>query len=214
MSPNDPIKNRLLEIEAQKDALRTKDQSLVRDLLPLVEKMHPNALADGLLSWETDAPDAVNLLLEAASREEKTALHVARALVQLLTGWRDGVGPSSGVDAVLIRVFPKLAEPERDWVAERVAVRAKYNLVPGKDFIPMGEPEEGDQWPAGKRLPPIDDIRGVQARLLRAGYNSGPITGTFNEETRRALLRYQVECALPPTGQLDAATRERLALED
>ena len=78
----------------------------------------------------------------------------------------------------------------------------------------MGEPKKSDQWPSKKPLPSIDDPSGVQARLLRAGYNAGPITGAWNDKTRRALLRFQVERALEPTGELDPPTKARLVEED
>jgi hypothetical protein len=210
----DRIGARLSEIQADDDAIRMVDLSRVEDLVPEICKLAPNALADRLLAWEPEAPDAVDLLLRAAAKSDVGALHVTRALVQLLTTWKDGQGPWVGTDEVLLRAFPSLAPPERDWVAERSAIRARYGLVPGKDFVPMGQPRDEDQWPRKKPLPPIDDVRGVQARLLRAGYNTGPITGEMNDATRRALVRYQIEHALPGTGTMDPETRVRLADEE
>jgi hypothetical protein len=208
------IKSRLLQVQADGDAIRTDDVSRLEGSIDELCKLKPNELADRLLEWEPAAPDALNLLLRAAARSDRSALHFARALVQLLTTWKDGLGPWLGVDEVLLRAFPQLGSPERDWVAERAAIREKYELVPGKDFVPMGDPREEDQWPANQPLPPLDSTRGVQARLLRAGYNCGPITGEWNEATRRALVRYQVEKAIRPSGELDEPTRIRLADEE
>jgi hypothetical protein len=174
----------------------------------------PTELADKLLEWEPKDPDGVDALLREAAKTDRAALHFAKALVQLLTVWKDGQGPWVGVEDVLLRAFPKLESPERDWVAERDAIREKYQLVPGKDFIAMGRPRDEDQWPRNKPLPPIDSVRGVQARLLRAGYNCGPITGEWNDATRRALVRYQVERAVGASGELDEQTRLRLADEE
>jgi hypothetical protein len=208
------IKARLLQVQADEGAIRTQDVSRLEGSIEELCKLQPNELADRLLEWEPIAPDAVNLLLLAAARSDRGALSFARALVQLLTTWKDGIGPWLGVDEVLLRAFPQLAGPERDWVAERTAVRQKYSLVPGTDFVPMGEPRDEDQWPADRPLPPLDSARGVQARLLRAGYNCGPITGEWNEATRRALVRYQVEKAIRASGELDEPTRIRLADEE
>ena len=208
------IKARLLEVQADDDTIRMHDVSSLRGSIEELCELTPNELADRLLEWEPEAPDAVNLLLQAAARSERSALCFARALVQLLTAWKDGVGPWFGVDEVLLVAFPQLGAPERDWVAERAAIREKYRLVPGKDFVPMGEPRDEDQWPLDQPLPPLDSARGVQARLLRAGYNCGPITGEWNEATRRALVRYQVETAIRPSGELDEPTRIRLADEE
>jgi hypothetical protein len=211
------IKARLLEVEKDRDAILSSEAgnlAPVADLVPEIARMKPKELLLHLFEWESEAPDALNMLLHAASRSEETAVPVARALVRMLTTWKEGQGPWTGVDDVLVRAFPHLTGPERDWVAERSAVREHYGLVPGKDFVAMGEPSEKDQWPRKKPLPPLDDVRGVQARLLRAGYNCGPITGQMNDATRRALTRLQVESSLPATGEIDAETRERLSYEE
>ncbi len=211
------IKSRLLEVQDDDDAIRAGELGAfdpVKALIPEIAKMPPKDLADRLLEWEPAAPDALNLLLRAAARSERSAVPVARALVQLLTLWKEGEGPWVGVDEVLVRAFPKLDAPERDWVAERTAVRERYGLEPGKDFVPMGAPSDADQWPYDRPLPPFGTTAGVQARLLRAGYNSGPITGEWNDATRRALVRYQVEHALAPTGELDEPTKLRLKDEE
>jgi hypothetical protein len=208
------IKQRLAKIQRDDDALRIAIADGVDQILDELKSTSPKELSALLLDWYRDGPDAVDLLLRSAARSDEHALVFARALVQLLTLWPDGDGPWVGIEDVLIRAFPKLGPPERDWVAERPAVREKYGLVPNRDFIPMGEVDEKDQWPSDQELPPLDDVRGIQARLLRAGYNSGAITGAWNDATRRALVRYQVEHAIPPSGELDRATRVLLEEED
>jgi len=53
-------------------------------------------------------------------------------------------------------------------------------------------------------------VREAQRALRDLGYHPGPIDGTFGPQTRTALLKYQLAEKLPPTGQLDAGTMERL----
>lgn len=59
-------------------------------------------------------------------------------------------------------------------------------------------------------LDPIDKISGVQSRLNNLGFNCGRIDGVMNPETKEALQAFQVTVGLPPTGELDAATKAKL----
>jgi len=53
-------------------------------------------------------------------------------------------------------------------------------------------------------------IMGVQIFLGRFGYGTGPYTGTFDEQTKAALKRYQTQTGLPVTGDLDFQTLTHL----
>ena len=59
-------------------------------------------------------------------------------------------------------------------------------------------------------LPPIEELVGVQTRLNNLGYDCGPPDGVMNEQTRRALRRFQKRFALPVTGKADKATSRKL----
>jgi hypothetical protein len=54
-------------------------------------------------------------------------------------------------------------------------------------------------------LDPEDNISGLQARLTNLGYVCCP-TGTMDDDTRAALLMFQAERQLEPTGEFDDAT--------
>ena len=68
--------------------------------------------------------------------------------------------------------------------------------------------------------PPVsrDDVRGLQAGLVRLGYDPGEVDGVFGSRTRRALARFQQERRLVADGHLDAealaAVRAALARDD
>ncbi|WP_209508172.1 peptidoglycan-binding protein [Ruegeria sp. HKCCSP335] len=51
----------------------------------------------------------------------------------------------------------------------------------------------------------------LQARLNELGYNAGEVDGYPGPQTRTALMYFQVEHCLPPTGQLDTGTSTILA---
>lgn len=54
----------------------------------------------------------------------------------------------------------------------------------------------------------------AQLALNRRGISSGPIDGVVGSQTRAALRAFQRAEGLPPSGDLDAATLERLRFED
>lgn len=60
------------------------------------------------------------------------------------------------------------------------------------------------------QLDPIDKISGVQSRLNNLGFNCGRVDGVLNPETKEALQAFQVSVGLPPTGELDAATKAKM----
>jgi peptidoglycan hydrolase-like protein with peptidoglycan-binding domain len=58
-----------------------------------------------------------------------------------------------------------------------------------------------------------DRVRAAQTTLRRLGYYNGPINGTLNDATRRALFEYQVDQGLRGTGNLDGRTAQSLGLD-
>jgi hypothetical protein len=77
---------------------------------------------------------------------------------------------------------------------------AKWNLVAGIH----------DDDPAEIRL---DTTEGVQGALLRLGYDLGPrkIDGVYGKKTKQAVLMFQQQNGLTPTGLIDPLTRQVLS---
>jgi hypothetical protein len=61
------------------------------------------------------------------------------------------------------------------------------------------------------RVDPIEEISGVQKRLLNLGYDPGEPDGTLHDQTRAALRLFQRRQGLEETGEVDGPTRDRLA---
>ena len=57
-----------------------------------------------------------------------------------------------------------------------------------------------------------DLVVDVQRSLARKGYYRGVIDGDLGPRTRASIREWQMDCRLPVTGQLDAATLRSLAL--
>ena len=60
-------------------------------------------------------------------------------------------------------------------------------------------------------LDPVDELTGVQKRLNNLGYHCGEPNGEINDDTRRALQRFQRATGLSETGENDEATLQRLS---
>lgn len=73
-------------------------------------------------------------------------------------------------------------------------------VVKGEDAIPLRFAD----------LDPVEEIRGVQQRLLNLGYNCGEATGEMNPATEAALAQFQKKHGLQETGQPDRQTRDKL----
>lgn len=71
--------------------------------------------------------------------------------------------------------------------------------------------ETGEQWVLNLGyINPVDYTSGVQARLKNLGYYRGDLTGQLDEDTRKALRRFQRERGLAETGEADEASRAAL----
>lgn len=56
-------------------------------------------------------------------------------------------------------------------------------------------------------------IANVQAALQQRGYDPGAVDGTYGPNTREALLNFQQDNGLQPTGQIDEATLNSLGMQ-
>src|SRR5712672_3366136 len=58
----------------------------------------------------------------------------------------------------------------------------------------------------------VQNVFEAQLVLARQGISSGSIDGVIGPQTRAAIRAFQLKTNLAPTGELDAATKERLVL--
>jgi hypothetical protein len=59
-------------------------------------------------------------------------------------------------------------------------------------------------------LDPITEISGIQARLYNLSFYDGPTDGKMSDDLKQAILLFQKQHDLEPTGKLDEATRSKL----
>jgi N-acetylmuramoyl-L-alanine amidase len=59
-------------------------------------------------------------------------------------------------------------------------------------------------------LAPVEEMRGVQARLNSLGFRCGPVNGVLTPRTRAALKAFQKKHRLKESGEADSATQSRL----
>lgn len=62
-------------------------------------------------------------------------------------------------------------------------------------------------------MPSPETVEGTQERLNHMNYFVGDVDGEHGPFTRTAVMRFQRDHGLPVTGELDAATRERVRRE-
>lgn len=60
------------------------------------------------------------------------------------------------------------------------------------------------------KLPPITEVKGVQARLNQLAYHAGRVDGNHGPVTTAALIHFQEENGLDVTGNIDDQTRAKL----
>jgi N-acetylmuramoyl-L-alanine amidase len=61
-----------------------------------------------------------------------------------------------------------------------------------------------------RRLDPVDEVSGVQARLKNLGFYQGEVSGEMTSETVDAIHAFQHHSRLPASGDADAATQAAL----
>lgn len=169
-------------------------------------------LQRSLMDWNKRFPHAFALLLCALPDHSEVATLVARTLVQDLGYWESMDPLDDALDDLFANTSSALPEPEKSWVLERPGVAQRLGLTEGKDYVRtlLRRDERDRMVPPGQVLPPIDTVAGVQARLIRQGYNAGPVTGQWNDQTARALHRFQVDQYHESPGELDDRTRSWL----
>lgn len=70
------------------------------------------------------------------------------------------------------------------------------------------------EFPLGlRRLDPVTETTGVQGRLRNLSYYRGELHGIFDAATSHALVQFQIDENLEPSGGPDEATRSRLMLK-
>jgi Putative peptidoglycan binding domain len=60
------------------------------------------------------------------------------------------------------------------------------------------------------RLEPVETLEGVQIRLRNMGYFFGEIDGQMSDDLEEAIVRFQADCNMEPTGEIDDPTRAQL----
>jgi putative peptidoglycan binding protein len=199
----------MIGIENNLDLLRLHGIAVFRQDLPILCSLSSEDLVTCLLDWRVDCPNALYRLLEAVAQSDEASDHVAEALTHILSGWTEEPGTT---DDVLVRAFPRIPSPQRNWVADRPGVHGPLGPVAGRDFESMGDLADEDEWPEGTPQPPGDTVAGLQARL-QWNLNPGPVTGTWNPKTRAALYRFQFEHGILSPGTIDEETLRDLGVE-
>ena len=166
------------------------------------KRKNPNILFPG---DEVVVPAIV--IKEVARPTEKRHRFVLRGEpVKFRLQLKDGDEPRAGEPYVL-DVDGKLFQGTTDgdgWLEHWVPATAKsgrLQLQNGKETYPVNI----------GHLDPIDEVPGVQQRLNNLGYNAGPEDGSMTDTTRAALSAFQTRNGLSTSGEIDEATRSKLA---
>lgn len=118
---------------------------------------------------------------------------------------------------------PPQAAPRRSWdePIRRTLQRIEHaESVASRPVMPVPR-ERAQEPPIGSATPgpvPVihrqeDLVRLVQRALDRLGYAPGPIDGKMGNETRRAIVRYQIDRGMSPSGWVDQPLVGRVLAE-
>jgi hypothetical protein len=118
-------------------------------------------------------------------------------------------------EAVRAALLEHGVDPARVRIGEAVEKQAakegiKTELVLAAGF--SADAAAGASQPAPPPQAADHPVREAQRRLNAAGYDAGPVDGILGPRTKRALIHYQAVQGLELTGELDAATLERLGV--
>jgi hypothetical protein len=91
-----------------------------------------------------------------------------------------------------------------------IECRIPPNRREGKLILAPGTPDEVVMHLKIGHLDPVENNDGVQARLNNLGFRCGPMAGALSPESKRTLKAFQAKSGLPESGELDAATRNKL----
>src|SRR6185295_5578568 len=61
--------------------------------------------------------------------------------------------------------------------------------------------------------PLADDLKSAQIRLKNLGYDCGPVDGIWGPRSKAAMTLFQVNLSLPPTGEADEKSLQKLKSE-
>ncbi|MGN6384799.1 MAG: L,D-transpeptidase family protein [Verrucomicrobiota bacterium] len=92
-----------------------------------------------------------------------------------------------------------------------VGVLPKTN--PPVAIVKTAAPPVNIEIPLGPKRP-VRNVLEAQVALARLGISTGCIDGGMNENTRRALLAWQIHNGLPVSGELDGESKAALLLEE
>jgi hypothetical protein len=90
-----------------------------------------------------------------------------------------------------------------------ITLKVKSNAQSVTLNITDGSRKEQYTLPLGS-IDPVDQLSGVQQRLVNLGYPCDGEEGTLGPQTQSAVRAFQAEMNLDVTGQLDNATRQKL----
>jgi hypothetical protein len=80
-----------------------------------------------------------------------------------------------------------------------------------KALVILGEAPHQEQMEVSLGIvDPVEEISGVQQRLVNLGYTPGPVDGILGPQTRAALRAFQADRGLRGSGEPDSATRDEL----
>jgi putative chitinase len=124
------------------------------------------------------------------------------AVTKLINGGLNGLADRqtwlSKVQTVLATPAPTPAQPKPTPAPTPVTPAP---VTPAEPHDPLDDPAESFA---------NDAVRMAQAKLKRLGYYTGIINGIYNQVLRSALMEFQRQEGLTPTGRLDGATMAEL----
>jgi peptidoglycan hydrolase-like protein with peptidoglycan-binding domain len=92
-----------------------------------------------------------------------------------------------------------------------VAIAAMLSLsVPALTWAQGGQQPKSQEQKSQQQGLDQAEMRQVEEHLKAAGFNPGPVDGTFTTETGSALREYQKQNNLPVTGLIDKETQQKL----
>ena len=163
-----------------------KDPTLLYETdMIFIPKREPKEISKGTESEHTfklkGEPCKLKLQLLELGKPRKNEDYVLEINGELIQGKTDGNG-------------------ELEHYIPGITKSGKLILRNGKETYPL---KVGN-------LDPIDTVSGVQQRLNNLGYSCGSEDGKMTEKTKEALRKFQAECKLNVTGEIDSATKAKL----